>query len=130
MMGCSDCLCMYCLYWWSARCPYGGCWDDWRAIHDPWKGEIRKFWSNWNKPGEQEHWCRGGALYPADECPEFVQYDGQKIEDCHRSSIQTFQDGYRICPMMTNGTCEQCLKEMTEIIEGVKNDENSREAKG
>lgn len=69
-------------------------------------------------------------MYPADECPEFVQYDGQKIEDCHRSSIQTFQDGYRICPMMTNGTCEQCLKEMTEIIEGVRNDENSREAKG
>lgn len=69
-------------------------------------------------------------MYPATECQEFVQYDRQKIESCHRASIQVFQDGYRICSMMINGTCEQCLKEMTELIEGVKGDENSREAKG
>ena len=23
MMSCSDCLCYYCLYYWSERCPYG-----------------------------------------------------------------------------------------------------------
>ena len=22
---CGDCVCRSCLYWWSSRCPYGGC---------------------------------------------------------------------------------------------------------
>lgn len=117
MASCSDCACRYCLYWWSGRCPHGKCRDDWRAVHAPWPGKIRKLWSDWDKPGEQAHWCRGGALYPADECQEFVQYTGQEIEQCYRSPIRVFQDGYRICPMMVNGTCEQCLKGMANIIE-------------
>lgn len=35
MMTCSDCLCYYCLYYWSERCPYGACYDDHRAQADP-----------------------------------------------------------------------------------------------
>lgn len=43
MATCSDCLCYYCLYYWSERCPYRGCYDDYRAQEDPytdhfWKG--------------------------------------------------------------------------------------------
>ena len=122
MTSCDDCACRYCLYWWSDRCPYGKCYDDHRATVDPYSDHYpdRHLWSDSYKPGEQAHWCRGGALYPADDCPEFVQYTEQKIENCYKARIQVFQDGYRICPMMTNGACEQCLKEMAGIIENKK----------
>lgn len=33
--GCGQCVCRNCLYWWSDRCPYGGCWDNHRAEIDP-----------------------------------------------------------------------------------------------
>ncbi len=29
-------------------------------------------------------------------------------------------DGYRSCPMMVNGTCEKCLRELNEAIQGGK----------
>lgn len=123
MTSCSDCACRYCLYWWSGRCPYGKCYDDHRATVDPYSDHYpdrHHLWSDSYKPGEQAHWCRGGALYPTDECPAFVQYTEQEIENCYKARIQVFQDGYRICPMTTNGACEQCLKEMAGIIENKK----------
>ena len=61
--GCGDCVCKSCLLWWSQRCPYGGCYDEHRAKVDPWPGPVRKSWTDWNKPGEQAHWCRGGARW-------------------------------------------------------------------
>ena len=33
--GCGKCVCRSCLYWWSGRCPYGGCYDKHRAEIDP-----------------------------------------------------------------------------------------------
>ena len=59
--GCGPCVCKKCLLWWSRRCPRGGCWDEWRARHEPWPGPVRRQWTDWDKPGEQAHWCRGGA---------------------------------------------------------------------
>lgn len=82
--------------------------------------EVMHLWSDSHKPGEQAHWCRGGNLYPTEECPYFEQYEGQKIEQCYRAMISTFQDGYRSCPMMVNGTCEKCLRELNEAIQGGK----------
>lgn len=32
---CGDCVCRSCMYWWSKRCPYGECYDDHRAVVDP-----------------------------------------------------------------------------------------------
>lgn len=120
MMTCSDCLCYYCLYYWSERCPYGACYDDHRAQADPYTDHYpeRHLWSDSHKPGEQAHWCRGGNLYPTEECPYFEQYERQKIEQCYRAMISTFQDGYRSCPMMVNGTCEKCLRDLNEAIQG------------
>lgn len=120
MMTCSDCLCYYCLYYWSERCPYGGCYDDYRAQADPYTDHYpeRHLWSDSHKLGEQAHWCRGGNLYPTEECLYFEQYEGQKIEQCYRAMISTFQDGYRSCPMMVNGTCEKCLRDLNEAIQG------------
>ena len=46
------------------------------------------------------------------------EYEGQKIEQCYRAMISTFQDGYRSCPMMVNGTCEKCLRDLNEAIQG------------
>ena len=62
---CDRCVCRACLYWWSNRCPYGKCYDDYRAKIEPYNKIYpdkppRTGWSNWNKLGEQEHWCRGG----------------------------------------------------------------------
>jgi hypothetical protein len=122
MAACSDCLCYYCLYYWSERCPYGGCYDDHRAQADPYTDHYpeRHLWSDSHKPGEQAHWCRGGNLYPTEECPYFEQYEGQKIEQCYRAMISTFQDGYRSCSMMVNGTCEKCLRDLNKAIQGGK----------
>lgn len=122
MVTCSDCLCYYCLYYWSERYPYGGCYDDYRAQEDPYTDHYpeRHLWSDSHKPGEQAHWCRGGNLYPTEECSYFEQYEGQKIEQCYRAMISTFQDGYRSCSMMVNGTCEKCLRDLNKAIQGGK----------
>lgn len=120
--GCIDCACGACLYWWSSRCPYGGCWDDHRAQANPYNKAHpweppRKYWSNWNKPGEQEHWCRGGTCYPISYCPEFVKYKGQQIQTCLKASVSVFQDGYINCSLVESMGCEACYKEFEERIE-------------
>lgn len=120
---CSSCACNTCLYWWSARCPYGGCYDDLRAKENPYDkahpGEPpRTLWSDWNKPGEQAHWCRGGTFYPEHYCEEFVKYQGSAIEECVDCNIQVFQDGYISCSTKDSMGCEACIdrKQMEERI--------------
>ncbi len=115
-MGCGQCRCDKCLYWWSSRCPYGGCYDDKRAIDDPYdrahpNDPPRTAWSNWNKPGEQAHWCRGGSFYPTRYCERFVKYEGSVIEECTGCNIQVFQDGYISCSLKETMGCEACISQ-------------------
>lgn len=113
--GCDKCICDKCLYWWSNRCPYGGCYDDRRAKKDPYNKAHpneppRKLWTNWNKLGEQEHWCRGGSFYPVSYCEHFVKYEGSTVEDCVDAPIQIFQDGYIVCSLKNSIGCEACIE--------------------
>ena len=115
-MSCGQCICRKCLYWWSARCPYGGCYDNFRAKDEPYDkahpGKLpRTLWSDWNKPGEQAHWCRGSTFYPANYCKSFVKYKGSTIEECVRASIEVFQDGYIRCSIKEQIGCESCIDE-------------------
>lgn len=71
----------------------------------------RTLWSDWNKPGEQTHWCRGGVFYPAHYCESFVKYEGSIIEECVRASIEVFQDGYIRCSIKDQIGCETCIDE-------------------
>ena len=115
---CSDCICYTCLYYWSARCRFGGCYDEYRARYDPYPAHHmadppRKQWSDWNLPGEQKHWCRGGSLYPAEEreCDAYVLYEGQRIEECLKSNVAVFQDGYISCSLIDSYGCRKCYEE-------------------
>lgn len=123
--GCTNCVCRNCMYWWSARCPHGGCYDDLRAKEFPYiqahPNEIRAGWSDWDKPGEQEHWCRSGICYPATRCEYFVQYIGQNVMQCLKSAVSVFQDGYILCGLIENYGCERCMQEFEE-----KNQEDER----
>lgn len=119
MAGCSDCICWKCLYFWSARCPYGKCWDDHRAKEDPYDRAHpdeppRTLWSNWHKPGEQAHWCRGGTFYPVSYCPHFVKYLGEKIQRCLLANVQVFQDGYILCDIIGSIGCEECYRRFND----------------
>ena len=119
---CGDCVCRKCLYWWSSRCPYGGCWDDYRAEADPYdvahpNQPPRKWWSNWDKSGEQAHWCRGGDLYPISYCPHFVKYQGQVVKHCLIANVSVFQDGYIGCEIVDSIGCQECYKRFLERIE-------------
>ena len=120
--GCTGCACRNCLYWWSSRCPYGECWDDHRANTDPYNKAHpgkppRTYWSNWNKPGEQEHWCRGGENYPVTYCPHFEKYKGQQVKTCLKANASIFQDGYIDCSLVENMGCEACYREFEERME-------------
>lgn len=80
---CDHCVCRKCLFWWSDRCPVGECYDDKRAKEEPYNKAFperspRTQWSNWNLPGEQAHWCRGGTFYPVSYCEHFAKYQGAK----------------------------------------------------
>lgn len=114
--GCSGCCCRDCLYWWSERCPYGSCYDDLRAKRDPYdkahpEEPPRTWWSNWNNPGEQAYWCRGGDCYPAYYCEHFVKYKGQQVKHCLKAAISIFQDGYMSCSIIDSVGCEKCYEE-------------------
>ena len=113
---CGGCVCQRCLYCWSGRCPYGGCWDDHRAQVDPYDqahpdGLPRRTWSNWDAPGEQAHWCRGGTFYPTYYCQYFVQYEGQSVKSCLKENVSIFQDGYIRCGLVDMLGCEKCYEE-------------------
>lgn len=118
---CSDC-CMKCLYWWSARCPYGGCYDDFMARYYPREqitGEHWSGWSNCERPGEQNHWCRSGrylCINVEKVCPHYVRYEGQRIEKCLYAPVAVFQDGYISCAICNTNGCEWCYKQFEEEI--------------
>lgn len=119
---CGDCVCRSCLYWWSSRCPYGKCYDDHRAEADPYDAAHpnqppRKWWSNWDKPGEQAHWCRGGDFYPISYCPHFVKYQGQVVKHCLLANVSIFQDGYIRCSMVDSIGCQECYRRFEERME-------------
>lgn len=114
ILSCGECICRNCLYWWSNRCSYGSCYDDHRAKIEPYDKMYpgkppRTAWSNWNKPGEQAHWCRGGMLHPVSYCEHFVKYKGSTIEDCVQAPIQIFQDGFVNCSLKDSIGCEACI---------------------
>ncbi len=120
--GCTGCICEKCLYRWSFRCPHGNCYDDYRAKTDPYnkthpEKSPRTGWSNWNKPGEQEHWCRGGANYPVSYCPSFVKYKGVQVKECLKAVVSVFQDGYIDCRLVESYGCEKCYQEFEERTE-------------
>lgn len=113
---CGQCTCKNCLYWWSGRCPCGGCWDDHRAATDPYDKAHpgkppRTGWSNWDKPEEQAHWCRGGIFYPISYCPHFVKYKGSVVKTCLKCNVQVFQDDYIECSLVDTLGCTACYQE-------------------
>lgn len=79
----------------------------------------RKQWSRWDEPGEQQHWCRGGAFFPAEsgDCEHYVHYEGQTIKECLKANIAVFQDGYIDCSLLENFGCERCYEEFKEKID-------------
>lgn len=112
--GCSDCICRKCLYWWSGRCPYGSCYDDLRAKETPYDKTHqdqpqRTGWSNWNKPREQAHWCRGGLTYITSQCDHYIRYLGQSVEECLQENVSVFQDGYIKCGTKERIGCDVCI---------------------
>lgn len=124
-LGCGDCVCRSCLHWASGRCPYGGCYDDLRAEEDPYPKAHpaeppRKLWSDWKKPGELDHWCRGGLFYPSHWCWFYVRYTGQRIRMCLESNVSIFQDGYVKCSY-TPG-CEECYQMFKKRIQKEEED--------
>ena len=115
-VGCESCVCRHCLFWWSSRCRYGECWDDHRAIIDPYDKAhpdqpLWKLWSNWDKLGEQAHWCRGGITYPIHYCKSFVKYKDQQVKTCLKANVSIFQDGYIDCSIIDSVGCEKCYEE-------------------
>ena len=119
---CGQCVCRNCLYWWSIRCPFGGCYDDHRAKIDPYDKAhpgrpLRTAWSNWDKPGEQAHWCRGGTFYPVTYCPHFTKYRGCQIKECLKCNVAVFQDGYIDCSLVNTLGCTECYQEFMESME-------------
>ena len=115
--GCGDCICVKCLYYNSGReCEYGTCYDDMRAKYNPYPYETRKSWSDWNKPGEQEHWCRGGTFYRCDQCDKFVPYDDRKTQvlSCLEATVLKYQDGYQWCPLVEPVGCTECYRRFEE----------------
>jgi len=120
MGGCGSCGCNSCLLYRSARCPFGGCWDDHRAIVNPYNGchaEVRTAWTSWNKPGEQEHWCRGGVCYEREaDCPHFIAYDESRhiVRTCLLANVEVWQDGYIQCSVIDSIGCEECYRRLEE----------------
>lgn len=115
--GCGPCICLKYLYWWSCRCPYGECWDDYRAKADPYDKAHpdkppRTGWSNWRT--NQAYWCRGGTFYPVYYCEHFVKYKGQQVKWCLDCNVSVFQDGYILCSLVESVGCQECYRRFLE----------------
>ena len=120
--GCGPCICRRCLYYRSDRCRYGLCYDDKRASDDPYDKAHpdeppRDAWSDWDKPGEQAHWWRGGICYPTYQCDHFKKFMGKRFEPCIRCDTVVYQDGHRYCPLVEVIGCEACYESMMEGLE-------------
>lgn len=70
-------------------------------------------------PGEQAHWCRGGALYPVGSCTEYIRYEPDKavVQDCLEGVVIKYQDGYIQCSMINVYGCEECYRRFEERLE-------------
>lgn len=77
----------------------------------------RDAWSDWDKPGEQAHWCRGGICYPTYRCDHFKKFMGKRFEPCIRCDTVVYQDGHRYCPLVEVIGCEACYESMMEGLE-------------
>jgi hypothetical protein len=113
------CICERCLYHHSGRCPHGRCYDDLRAIINPYDkahpdDPPRTAWSNWQQ--DQAYWCRGGIFYKAYECKDFVEYDESKttVKECLIANVGVYQDGYIHCSLIEAIGCEECMKRFEE----------------
>ena len=111
---CSDCVCRSCLLWHTNRCPHGDCFDDLRALQNPYDKAHpdeppRTGWSSWKT--DQAYWCRGGALYPVRYCKDFIKYKGCRIEECLKAVVAIYQDGYVSCSLVESMGCEACYQE-------------------
>ena len=55
-------------------------------------------------------------LYPADDCPEHVQYDCDKtiVRECLDAIVTVFQDGYILCSIVDVMGCEECYRRFEE----------------
>lgn len=114
--GCSACECKKCLHWWKGDCPNGTCYDDARAKLDPYTNHYPKRygWSDADKPGEQEHWCRHGAFYPVTGLPCYVKYLGGRVEPCFGPNIVRYQDGSMKCYQVDYVGCAECVRRWEE----------------
>lgn len=115
--GCGECICKRCLLNASGRCPYGSCMDDYRAIDNPYNKTYpneppRTSWSDWSKPGEQGHWCRGGLFYAEDTCDHFIPYiqEATICRSCLEANVVIYQDGYIKCSLIDLLGCEECYR--------------------
>jgi hypothetical protein len=116
------CICDKCLYNQSGRCPHGECYDDLRAIENPYDKAHpdeppRTSWSDWKE--DQAYWCRGGIFYQTHECDRYVEYDESKliIRDCLIAVVGVYQDGYIHCSLIESVGCEECMKQFNERVE-------------
>ena len=116
--GCGSCICKNCLMWWSARCPYGGCYDNHRAAVNPYDKANpgkppRTGWSDWRT--DQAFWCRGGIFRPAVWCGHYVEYSGSSaVKSCLGQNVQIFQDGYILCGIIDSVGCAECYRRFIE----------------
>ena len=115
--GCGSCICRSCLLNASERCPYGVCFDEHRAKINPYDKAHpdkppRTLWSEWNKPGEQAYWCRGGTFYPADACEHYISYleEATICKSCLEANVVIYQDGYIRCSLIDTLGCEECYR--------------------
>lgn len=116
---CKYCLCERCLYYWSKRCPYGECYDDFRAKERPYNKAHpnkppRKGWTTWET--DQAYWCRGGSFYYTLNCPHFVKYQHEKtrVVSCLEAMVDIYQDGYMECCLVDDVGCEECYRRFSE----------------
>lgn len=74
---------------------------------------MRKTWTNWNLPGEQALWCRGGIFYPISSCVHYVRYERDKtiVRTCLLENVQVFQDGYILCGLVNILGCKYCYEQ-------------------
>lgn len=127
-VGCEACVCNNCLYWWSGRCPHGGCYDDFRAKANPYNKAHpdkppRMGWSNWRN--DQARWCRGGAFYPVRYCERFAKLTRTQVRQCLLSNVVVYQDGYIQCSIVETIGCEECYRRFEEEAKEDKENEGN-----
>lgn len=110
---CTDCVCFTCAHYryYVGDCPYGDCIDDKRARDDPYPYGRRTGWSECDRPGEQEHWCRNGMFYPLTECGHYRRHEGKgSVKWCFGQNVTQYKEGVSCWTIRSGGSCEDCVK--------------------